>query len=177
MYLFQSTSWVVVEWAVIPARIRMAFIDLVRNVCTAGTEACYRRSCTCFLRSHNLSYSHSHPGGAGLWRSCSKSTCSLAADKRELSVGVGLLPRPHWPHQDWSPWPVRTCVLSLGAVCAEIQPACLRAASVTVHCAHLPQKLWAMLDVRSYYTLLPRLRCLPCSADVLPLYFKHSRDG
>lgn len=88
-------------------------VSIVRNVCATGTAGCYRRLCICFLSSHNVSYSYAHKSGTGLWRSCSKSMCSVAEDKRDLSVGVRLLPSLHWLRQDWSPWHICMCVLSL----------------------------------------------------------------
>lgn len=92
-----------VEWTVVPAGIDMSLFDLlsiVRNVCAAVTEGYYRRLCMCFLSSHNLSYSYDHKSGTGLRHSCSKSMFCIAEDKKELSVGVRLLPSLHWPRQD-----------------------------------------------------------------------------
>lgn len=136
-------------------------VSLVRNVCAAGTEGYYRRLCICFLSSHNLSHSYGHKRGTGLWRSCSKSTCSVAEDKRELSAGLRLPPGLHRPRQDWWPWHVLTCVLSLCAPRAEVPPGYLTAGNAAVRWAALPQELWATLGVHSYYAFLPRLQCCP----------------
>lgn len=81
--------------------------------------------------------------------------CSVAKDKKDLSVGERLLSSLHWQCQNWSPWCILTCVASLCAR-AEIQPGYLGAAVVTVQ----PQKLQAMLGVCLYYTILPHLLCL-----------------